>query len=88
MTPLSKTYEKLTALIESADGDLDALKKSRLAACAAHAQKLLADSGQSLRSTATQMKISPPYLSDLIRGNRHWTVETIRKFEACLTTSK
>lgn len=36
--------------------------------------------GVSLRETAERMAISAPFLSDLERGNRHWTENLIVKF--------
>ncbi|MCE6957497.1 helix-turn-helix domain-containing protein, partial [Cereibacter sphaeroides] len=39
----------------------------------AYARELREGRGLSLRETARRMKVSAPYLSDLERGNRHWT---------------
>jgi transcriptional regulator with XRE-family HTH domain len=38
-------------------------------------------SGISLREMADQLFISPPYLSDLERGNRDWSSILIAKFK-------
>lgn len=40
--------------------------------------------GVSLRGLARKMKISAPYLSDLERGKRNWTIKIARRFEASL----
>jgi len=40
--------------------------------------------GMSLRELARRMKVSAPFLSDLERGNRHWTDGTLTAWEACL----
>ena len=37
--------------------------------------------GVSLRTMAKRLKVSPPYLSDLERGRRNWSVEMVQRFE-------
>ena len=38
----------------------------------------------SLRNLAKEMGISAPYLSDLERGNRNWSVKIARRYEKAL----
>lgn len=40
--------------------------------------------GVSLRIVAERMRVSAPYLSDLERGKRNWTVDKIDKFKESL----
>lgn len=41
--------------------------------------------GLSLREVARRMDVSAPFLSDLERGNRNWTTETLNKWKEALT---
>jgi len=40
--------------------------------------------GKSLREVARAMKISAPHLSDLERGNRYWTTDTLLAWKSAL----
>lgn len=42
----------------------------------------------SLRAIANEMGISPPYLSDLERGNRKWSEELVDKFMKAMKNAK
>ena len=42
----------------------------------------------SLRSIATEMGYSPPYICDIELGRRNWTKELARKYEAALQSIK
>jgi len=48
----------------------------------AYARECRESLGLSLREVARRMKISAPFLSDLERGNRHWTDGTLTAWEA------
>ena len=45
-----------------------------------YARTVREQKGVSLRSVATAMGITAPFLSDLERGNRNWTTGTIEKW--------
>ena len=47
----------------------------------AYAREYRESLGLSLREVARRMKISAPFLSDLERGNRHWTDATLTAWE-------
>lgn len=47
----------------------------------AYARQCREASGVSLRELARRMKISAPFLSDLEKGNRHWTDGTLTAWE-------
>ncbi len=42
--------------------------------------------GFSLRKVASAMNVSPPYLSDLERGNRAWSLKLSSDFNSALTS--
>lgn len=54
----------------------------------AEARRQRQNKGVSLRALGRAMGISAPYLSDLERGRRNWTIKRMRHFEHTLETFK
>ena len=53
----------------------------------AYARQCRESSGVTLRELARRMKISAPFLSDLEKGNRHWTDGTLTAWEDAQRTN-
>ena len=53
----------------------------------AYARQCRETRGISLRELARRMKISAPFLSDLEKGNRHWTEGTLTAWEDAQRTN-
>jgi predicted transcriptional regulator len=49
-------------------------------------RKARLEASLSLTAVAKAMGYSPPYLSDLERGNRRWNTELVRKFNQAIKT--
>jgi transcriptional regulator with XRE-family HTH domain len=69
MKPIGKM---VTMLVQDCDATGLALRNMRK------------ETGISLREVARRMNITPPYLSDLERGNRTWTDELCERFQKAL----
>lgn len=53
-------------------------------AVGAHMRKLREKSKKSLREVARKLDLSPPYISDLERGNRSFTADMVSRYKEAL----
>jgi transcriptional regulator with XRE-family HTH domain len=86
MRTLVETYEQLSGQIEAAQTRKSQLWSKRQDQVIAAAVKAIESTGLSRRKFAAVMGISPPYLCDLLKGNRAWDNELAVKFDNAVGT--